>query len=71
MSGVELTLYYDGKCPFCTTEMARLAGWDRAGRLAFARHRYTMSALLGYKPRQCTDDVCNIGNPFLRDKIKS
>lgn len=30
-----LTLYYDGKCPFCALEMARLANWDRAGRLAF------------------------------------
>ncbi len=142
MSGVALTLYYDGKCPLCTTEMTRLAGWDRAGKLAFvditqagfdpaplgatmaamnrqmysrtahgdilvgvdsmlaayplvgrgalvwplrvpllrtllawmyrlfARHRYTMSALLGYKPRQCTDGVCDIGNPFLRDRTK-
>ena len=30
-----LTLYYDGKCPFCATEMARLGRWDRAGHLAF------------------------------------
>jgi predicted DCC family thiol-disulfide oxidoreductase YuxK len=30
-----LTLYYDGRCPFCATEMARLAHWDRASRLAF------------------------------------
>ena len=32
---VQLTLYYDGKCPFCTREMERLAQWDRAGKLAF------------------------------------
>jgi len=31
----ELTLYYDGKCPFCSAEMRRLAGWDRANRLDF------------------------------------
>lgn len=30
-----LTLYYDGKCPFCATEMARLRQWDKAGKLAF------------------------------------
>jgi predicted DCC family thiol-disulfide oxidoreductase YuxK len=35
MSTVQLTLYYDGKCPFCTREMTRLAHWDTAGRLAF------------------------------------
>jgi predicted DCC family thiol-disulfide oxidoreductase YuxK len=143
MSGVRLTLYYDGKCPFCAAEMARLARWDRAGKLAFvditragfdpaslgasmadlnrqmysltaqgkvlvgvdsmlaayplagrgalvwplrvpllrtllawlyrgfARKRYTMSALLGYKTAQCTDGICDIGNPFLRDRNKS
>ena len=32
---IELTLYYDGHCAFCTREVARLARWDRAGRLAF------------------------------------
>ena len=31
----ELTLYYDGKCAFCATEMQRLAGWDRANRLDY------------------------------------
>lgn len=31
----ELTLYYDGRCPFCATEMARLQSWNGAGRLAF------------------------------------
>ncbi len=35
MSGVQLTLYYDGKCPFCTREMTRLASWNKAGQLAF------------------------------------
>lgn len=30
-----LTLHYDGKCPFCTAEMARLRRWNQAGRLAF------------------------------------
>lgn len=30
-----LTLYYDGKCPFCAAEMARLAQWDRRQALAF------------------------------------
>jgi predicted DCC family thiol-disulfide oxidoreductase YuxK len=32
---IALTLYYDGNCPFCRTEMARLRSWDRGGRLAF------------------------------------
>lgn len=32
----ELTLYYDGRCPFCVASMRRLHQWDRAGRLAFA-----------------------------------
>lgn len=31
----ELTLYFDNACPFCRREMARLAQWDGAGRLAF------------------------------------
>jgi predicted DCC family thiol-disulfide oxidoreductase YuxK len=35
MSVAELTLYYDGKCPFCTTEMSKLRQWDKHGRLAF------------------------------------
>jgi predicted DCC family thiol-disulfide oxidoreductase YuxK len=137
-----LTLYYDGKCAFCTREMMRLAARDRDRALAFvdiaqpgfdpaplglsmedlnremasrtaqgqvrigvdsmlaaytlvgkgylvwplrvpglrqvltalyrlfARHRYTMSKLLGYKMPDCTDGVCGIGNPFLRDRSK-
>jgi len=32
---MELTLYYDGHCSFCRAGMARLRGWDRAGRIAF------------------------------------
>ncbi len=139
MSGPQLTLYYDGQCAFCTREVARLAGWDRAGQLAFvdiaqagfdpshlgagmaelnrqmhsqtaqgrvlvgidsmlaayqlvgrgalvwplrapllrpllscmyrlfARHRYTISRLLGRKAPSCVDGVCGLGNPFLRD----
>jgi predicted DCC family thiol-disulfide oxidoreductase YuxK len=31
----ELTVYYDGNCPFCAAEMARLRGWNRANKLAF------------------------------------
>lgn len=31
----ELTLYYDGNCPFCLAEMRRLMRWNRAGRLDF------------------------------------
>jgi predicted DCC family thiol-disulfide oxidoreductase YuxK len=31
----ELTLYFDGHCPFCTAEMGRLRKWNKAGRLAF------------------------------------
>ena len=37
----------------------------------FARHRYTMSRLLGYKMpdcADCADGVCGVGNPFLRDR---
>jgi predicted DCC family thiol-disulfide oxidoreductase YuxK len=30
-----LTLYYDGNCPFCATEMARLRKWDKLGHLGF------------------------------------
>lgn len=30
-----LTLYFDGRCPFCATEMRRLKQWNRAGHLAF------------------------------------
>ena len=30
-----LTLYFDGHCPFCAAEMARLRQWDRYGALAF------------------------------------
>ncbi len=31
----ELTLYFDGYCPFCAAEMQRLRRWDAAGRLGF------------------------------------
>jgi len=31
-----LTLYFDGRCPFCVRGMAQLRAWDAAGRLAFA-----------------------------------
>ena len=30
-----LTLYFDGRCPFCAKEMRRLQHWNQAGRLAF------------------------------------
>lgn len=36
----------------------------------FARNRYTMSRLLGYKP-VCADGVCQPLNPFFRDRNKS
>jgi predicted DCC family thiol-disulfide oxidoreductase YuxK len=36
----------------------------------FARHRYAMSKLLGYKMPDCADGMCGIGNPFLRDRNK-
>jgi len=31
----QLTLYYDGNCPFCLAEMRRLMRWNSAGRLGF------------------------------------
>ena len=38
---------------------------------AFARNRYTMSRLLGYKAtRACEDGVCFHGNPFFKDGNK-
>lgn len=40
-----LTLYYDGKCPFCAAEMARLARWDRHHALTF-----TDIAVPGFDP---------------------
>lgn len=36
----------------------------------FARHRYAMSKLLGYRIPACADGVCGIGNPFLRGRDK-
>lgn len=36
----------------------------------FARHRYAMSKLLGVRMPDCSDGVCGIGNPFLRDRNK-
>jgi len=138
----ELTLYYDGNCAFCATEMQRLAGWDRANRLdyvdisqpgfdpshlnasmeelnlemyslradgkvligidsllaaytlagkgwlvwplrvpllrdflgwlyrVFARNRYKMSDLLGYKAPPCPGGVCQPGNPFMKKRDK-
>ncbi len=33
--GPALTLYFDGRCPFCRAEMDRLGTWDGAGKLAF------------------------------------
>lgn len=35
MKAPALTLYYDGNCPFCSTEMRRLHEWDRDEKLAF------------------------------------
>jgi predicted DCC family thiol-disulfide oxidoreductase YuxK len=35
MPASALVLYFDGRCPFCVHSMARLRGWDIAGRLAF------------------------------------
>ena len=35
MSRPALTIYYDGKCPFCANGMDQLGAWDKAGKLAF------------------------------------
>jgi predicted DCC family thiol-disulfide oxidoreductase YuxK len=35
MSKAELTLYYDGNCPLCRANTARLKRWDRAHKLAY------------------------------------
>ncbi|MGZ5885214.1 MAG: thiol-disulfide oxidoreductase DCC family protein [Burkholderiaceae bacterium] len=35
MNTAELTLFYDGTCPFCAAERARLRHWNTAGKLAF------------------------------------
>jgi predicted DCC family thiol-disulfide oxidoreductase YuxK len=36
MTAPALTLYFDGNCPFCASEMRRLKRWNKAGHLAFA-----------------------------------
>lgn len=45
MNAPALTLYYDGKCPFCANGMRQLAAWDQAGKLAFVD-----IALAGFDP---------------------
>jgi predicted DCC family thiol-disulfide oxidoreductase YuxK len=35
MSASQLTLFYDGNCPFCTAEMSRLRKWNETGKLSF------------------------------------
>lgn len=35
MIAPQLTLFYDGNCPFCAAEMARLQRWNSSGKLAF------------------------------------
>jgi predicted DCC family thiol-disulfide oxidoreductase YuxK len=35
MNAPALTLFYDGQCPFCAAEMARLRGWNHEGQLGF------------------------------------
>lgn len=35
MNSPELTLYFDGNCPFCAAGMQRLGELDQAGKLAF------------------------------------
>lgn len=35
MKTPELTLYFDGNCPFCLAGMTRLKAWNHAGKLGF------------------------------------
>ena len=35
MSDTPLTLYFDGRCPFCFSEMQRLSRWNGSGHLRF------------------------------------
>ncbi len=35
MHDATLTLYFDGRCPFCFAEMQRLRRWNKAGHLQF------------------------------------
>ena len=70
-----LTLYYDGHCGFCRTEIARLRGWMMAPLRVrmlrpllaalyrgFARNRYRISGWLG-RPA-CADGVCAYKHPL-------
>lgn len=35
MNTPELTLFFDGKCPFCAAEVTQLRKWNTAGKLGF------------------------------------
>ena len=50
-----LTLYYDGKCPFCAAEMARMAAWDRKHVLAF-----TDIAMPGFDPAHLNASLADL-----------
>lgn len=50
-----LTLYYDGRCPFCIAAMRRLRRWDQTGRLAF-----TDIAAPGFDPAPLGADLASL-----------
>ncbi len=56
MNNIALTLYYDGICPFCSAEMARLASWNQAGWLGFVD-----IAQAGFDPAPLGVDLAALG----------
>ena len=55
-----LTLYYDGRCPFCIAAMRRLRQWDTAGRLAF-----TDIAAPGFDPAPLGADLAALNRELV------
>jgi uncharacterized protein YbjT (DUF2867 family) len=71
-----LELLYDGNCPICVFEMKRLAGLDRAGRLAYrdiaapgfdaARYGTTLEAMMGRMHALAPDGRLLVGMDAIR-----
>ncbi|MES2068826.1 MAG: DUF393 domain-containing protein [Pseudomonadota bacterium] len=60
MNLTELSLFFDGNCPFCAAEMARLKAWDKRRNLV-ARLAFVDIAQPGFDPASLGVDMAALG----------